>query len=167
MNAPVVVFAVGNPDRGDDGLGPVLAARLAGLALAGVEVVEDFQLQVEHALDLEGCRRAVFVDAGTGTPAPYELRPARASARFLHTTHALPPEAVLEAYERCNGRPAPEAWVLCVRGESFGLGEGLSPQGQRHLEVAWPQLVELCTGRAPGAAPGIPSAWRPGPGTPA
>jgi hydrogenase maturation protease len=144
MDAPIVVFGVGNPDRGDDALGPALARRLEQLAPPGVQVIEDYQLQVEHALSLEGRRRAVFVDAGTGTPAPYELRPAHASARFLHTTHALPPEAVLEAYERFAGQPAPESWVLCVRGESFGLGQPLTPQAQRNLDAAWLRLVELC-----------------------
>jgi len=50
--APVLVLAVGNPSRGDDALGPLAAQRLAALELSGVEVLTDFQLQVEHALDL-------------------------------------------------------------------------------------------------------------------
>ena len=29
MSAPVVVFAVGNPSRGDDAIGPVICGRLA------------------------------------------------------------------------------------------------------------------------------------------
>jgi len=82
----------------------------------------------------------IFVDAGTGTPAPFELRRAEPAADFLHTSHALSPEAVLATYERVTGEPPPESWVLCVRGEAFELGEGLSEAASGHLEAAWQQL---------------------------
>jgi hydrogenase maturation protease len=143
--APVLVLAVGNPSRGDDALGPELAARLEAAALPGVEVITEFQLQVENALDLEGRERVVFVDAGTGTPGPFELRRAKAAEEFLHTSHAISPEAVLATYRRVTGNEPPEAWVLCVRGESFELGEGLSAQAAVNLEAAWPALGKLVT----------------------
>jgi len=79
--APVLVLAVGNPSRGDDALGPELAARLEAAALPGVEVIVEFQLQVENALDLVGRERVIFIDAGTGTPAP------RSGARDLQARH--------------------------------------------------------------------------------
>jgi hydrogenase maturation protease len=142
--APLLVLAVGNPSRGDDALGPMLAERLEAEALAGVEVTTDFQLQVEHALDLVGRRTVIFVDAGTGTPAPFEWRSVSADATLLHTSHALSPEAVLETYARVESAPAPDAWVLCVRGESFELGAGLSAAGAVHLEAAWAALRARC-----------------------
>jgi len=141
--APVLVLAVGNPSRGDDALGPELAARLEAAALPGVEVIVEFQLQVENALDLVGRERVIFVDAGTGTPAPFEWRRAAPAADFLHTSHALSPEAVLATYERITAKAAPESWILCVRGEAFELGEGLSEAASRHLEAAWQQLRQL------------------------
>ena len=139
--APVLVLAVGNPSRGDDALGPELAARLEAAALPGVEVITEFQLQVENALDLEGRERVIFVDAGTGTPAPFEIRRAAPAEDFLHTSHAISPEAVLATYRRVTGREPPEAWVLCVRGEAFELGEGLSETAAANLEAAWETLV--------------------------
>ncbi|MBK7846051.1 MAG: hypothetical protein IPJ73_00935 [Zoogloea sp.] len=66
----LVIFAVGNPSRGDDALGPLLMAELETQSLPGVTLVTDFQLQIEHALDLDGHDLALFIDAGTGTPAP-------------------------------------------------------------------------------------------------
>jgi exonuclease VII small subunit len=33
--------------------------------------------------------------------------------------------------------------VLCVRGEAFELGEGLSEAASRHLEAAWQQVRQL------------------------
>jgi hydrogenase maturation protease len=141
---PVLVIAVGNPSRGDDALGPELAARLEAAALPGVEVITEFQLQVENALDLVGRELVVFVDAGTGTPAPFDLHRAGPAAEFLHTSHAISPEAVLATYERIIGSGAPESWVLCVRGESFELGEALTPAAAGHLEAAWLRLREIC-----------------------
>jgi hydrogenase maturation protease len=138
--APVLVLAVGNPSRGDDAIGPELAARLESAALPGVEVVTEFQLQVENALDLVGRERVIFVDAGTGTPGPFELRRIEAAPEFLHTSHALSPEAVLATYRRVTGDEPPEAWVLCVRGESFELGNELSTAAADHLEAAWIEL---------------------------
>jgi hydrogenase maturation protease len=138
----VLVLAVGNPSRGDDALGPELAARLEAAALPGVEVVTEFQLQVENALDLEGRERVVFVDAGTGTPGPFEFRRAVPAEDFLHTSHAISPEAVLATYKRVTGNEPPEAWVLCVRGEAFELGEGLSEGAARNLEAAWEGLKD-------------------------
>jgi hydrogenase maturation protease len=138
--APVLVLAVGNPSRGDDAIGPELAARLEAERLSGVEVIAEFQLQVENALDLVGRECVVFVDAGTGTPAPFELRRIEADADFLHTSHALSPQAVLSTYGRVTGAAAPEAWLLCVRGESFELGEPLSAAAAGHIEAAWQAL---------------------------
>lgn len=142
--APVLVLAAGNPSRGDDAIGPLLAERLEAARLPGVEVLSDFQWQVEHALELEGRALAVFVDAGMATAAPCELRAVSRSARFLHTTHALEPGAVLETYHLVTGRTPPPALLLCVRGESFELGEALTPAASLHLEAAWAQLRRLC-----------------------
>lgn len=142
--APVLVLAVGNPSRGDDALGPVLAERLQALALGGVEVLVDFQLQVEHSLDLVGRDVVIFVDAGAETPAPYVLREARPADELAHTSHALAPEAVLAAYRRVHGTEPPHALVLCVRGESFELGAPLSAAAAAHLDLAWMALQDLC-----------------------
>lgn len=143
--APVLVLAVGNPSRGDDALGPMLAERLEAATLPGVEVITEFQLQVENALDLEQRERVIFVDAGVGTDGPFELREATPEADFLHTSHALSPEAVLATYVRIKGEAPPLATILCVRGESFELGEGLSRDAAAHLEAAWTKLTSLCT----------------------
>jgi len=151
MLAPVVVFAVGNPSRGDDALGPLLAARFAAELGPGFELVEDFQLQVEHALDLEGRALALFVDAGTGTPAPYDFRMIQPAAGYGHTTHALAPEAVLQVYRQTQGVEPPPAFLLCVRGESFELGEGLTPEATGHLEAALELLRKLVLTPVPEA----------------
>lgn len=146
--APFVILACGNPSRGDDAIGPLLLARLdewlQARGIAGhFELIEDFQFQVEHALDLTGRRAALFIDAGEGTPAPFSLTELDASSSTGHGTHAISPAAVLAVHRRIAGEPPP-ASVLCVRGESFGLGEELSPAAAGHLDAAWAHLQGFC-----------------------
>lgn len=132
----LVIFAVGNPSRGDDALGPMLMEELERQAPAGVELVSDFQLQPEHALDLHGCALALFIDAGTGTPAPFEFRELSAATGHSVSSHAFTPSEVLQVYARLYGHPAPPAFLLCVRGDHFALGESLSPGALEHFEAA-------------------------------
>lgn len=147
--APVVILACGNPSRGDDALGPVLLDRLQawldaeGLA-DGFELIGDFQLQIEHALDLVGRRLALFVDAGSGTAAPFAFRQTAAASGVSYTTHALLPEAVLAVLPRISDAAPPLAFVLCVRGERFALGEDLSQAAQANADAAFALLLRLC-----------------------
>jgi hydrogenase maturation protease len=149
VKAPVVIFACGNPSRGDDALGPWLLDHLqdwlAAEGLAdGFELIGDFQLNIEHALDLAGRRLALFIDAGSGTPAPFVFREACAQAGATHSTHALSPEAVLAVVPQIGAEAPPPSFVLCVRGERFELGEGLSEAAQAHAGAALELLRRLC-----------------------
>jgi hydrogenase maturation protease len=144
----LVVFGWGNESRGDDGLGPLLLSRLAEAAWPDVVAIEDYQLQIEHALDLEGADCALFIDAGKGTKTPFTFQEIAPRTDIAHTTHALAPEAVLAVFARIKKAPPPPAFVLCVRGESFELGEGLSKDGKARLEAAWNFLSGLLQERS-------------------
>lgn len=149
MSAPVVVFAVGNPSRGDDAIGPIICGRLAkwlenqGLAKR-VDLIEDFQLNIEHALDLQGRELALFIDAGANTPAPFIFSRIHPSTATGHTTHALAPQAVLQVYRQMEGTEPPPAFVLCVRGEKFELGEPLTVTAETHAVATFERLMGLC-----------------------
>jgi hydrogenase maturation protease len=138
--APLLVLAIGNPSRGDDALGPLFAER-AGLLLRGaiargeVELLTDFQLQIEHALDLEGRARVVFVDASVGAVAPFELARIMPKHDTGRMTHAMSPEAVLGTYRELYGEPPP-SWLLAIRGERFELGHPISERAHANLEAA-------------------------------
>jgi hydrogenase maturation protease len=150
MQPEVVVFAVGNRSRGDDAIGPLLLERIGSWLAAkgqaeGFALVDDYQLQIEHALDLQGKRLALFIDAGHETPAPFHFYltgPAPVAA--VHNTHRLPPQGVLDVYRQFAGSEPPPSFVLCVRGEHFELGEGLSRAAEMHVEAAWRHLTQLC-----------------------
>jgi hydrogenase maturation protease len=148
--APRLVIAIGNPSRGDDALGPLIAERLAALDLPGVEVLTDYQLQIEYALDLRGREEVLFVDATVSGDAPFSLEPLAALSDASVTTHALSPQALLAGYARLTGEAPPRATVLAVRGVAFELGEGLSAEAAANLEAGWNAVrawAERCGGR--------------------
>ena len=158
-SAPLLVLGVGNPSRGDDALGPLFVERL-GQALApevtsgAVELLTDFQLQIEHALDLTGRARVVFVDASTSAAPPFEFSLAAPRRDASCSTHAMSPEALLETHRAVVG-PPPESWVLAIRGERFALGEPLSSAGSAHLDAALAFFVAE-TRRGPERQGGAP-----------
>jgi hydrogenase maturation protease len=131
-----IVLGWGNDARGDDALGVLLLRRLAETAPEGVETIEDYQLQVEHALDLEGFDAAMFVDASHGLSEPFAFSEIAPSAARTPNTHALSPQAVLDVYVRVQGRAPPPAFVLALRGVEFELGASLSEVGANALEAA-------------------------------
>lgn len=133
---------MGNESRGDDALGPKLLHRLQawienrGLA-EQFELIEEFQLQIEHTLDIAGRRLILFVDAGEHTLAPfsfYQVQPKRLDG---HTSHAVAPETLLGIYTQVHGEAPPPAFVLCIAGKSFGLGELPSAEAMQHLDAAF------------------------------
>ena len=62
----------------------------------------------------------------------------------------MPPPAGLQVYRQTEGSEPPPSFVLCVRGECFELGEGLSPQAEERISAALARLSGLL--RAPKLA---------------
>ncbi len=136
MTAPVLVFGWGNPSRGDDALGPLFVERVQAMGLAGVECLTDFQLQVEHALDLHGRRLILFVDASVEAEAPFSVEPLAPARDESFSSHAMTPQSVLQVYCDLEDEEPPPAWLLAIRGERFELGEPLTPAAAAGLEAA-------------------------------
>jgi hypothetical protein len=86
----------------------------------------------------------LFIDAGENTPAPFVLGPVASVVSPSHSTHAISPADVLAVYCRVLNAPAPPCDVLCVRGDGFELGDGISPAAAAHVEAAWPVLQAWC-----------------------
>ena len=147
--APLLIIGIGNPSRGDDALGPLAIERLEALALPDTELLTDFQLQVEHALDLVGRRQVVFIDAAASGAEPFSFEPVQPADDASASSHALSPAAVLHAYQRVAENPLPEAWVLAVRGYAFELGAPLSEAAAGNLAKALAMLAERVGQLAP------------------
>lgn len=144
MTAPLLVFGYGNPSRGDDAIAPRLLQRLEALGLSDVDLVTDFQLQVEHALDLAGRELALFIDASVAAPAPYAFTRLTARQDASYTSHEMSPAAVLHVYREIHGIEPPPCFLLAVRGEFFDLGAPLSEDAEKNAAAAFGLLRKLC-----------------------
>jgi hydrogenase maturation protease len=138
--APLLVLGWGNLSRGDDALGPLCVEALRDTLPAHlhdqVEFLDDYQLQIEFALDLVGRARILFVDASLDCTAPFEVRAVQARRDSSISSHALSPEALLQVFADLQGQAAPPATVLAIRAEAFGLGEPMTPAAQANLVAA-------------------------------
>jgi hydrogenase maturation protease len=137
MVSPLLVFAIGNESRGDDALAPLLVRQLQADGISEqVEVIEDFQLQVEHVTDLCGRRAVLFVDADMSCDAPFHFSKIAAAQDNSYTSHAMTPFALLHTYRQVYGSNAPDSFLLRVRGYGFELGESLSNEASDNLQSA-------------------------------
>jgi hydrogenase maturation protease len=143
MKSPLAVLACGNISRGDDALGPRLLERVVAANFPGVVTIEDFQFQIEHALDLDQTELALFLDAATGDVPPVAFCEVHAGAGGA-STHALEPAQLLAVYATAMAKPPPPAFMLTVRGENFDLREEMTAAACERLELAWPFLRDLC-----------------------
>jgi hydrogenase maturation protease len=136
---PLLVMACGNPSRGDDALGPLLIDRLSldpGPDRHEMETLTDFQLQIEHVLDLAGRDHVIFVDAAVRGPAPFVFVPLRPNPSRSYSTHALSPGALLSIYREVTGEEPPLSHLLAIRGYGFDLGAPLTERAAANLEKA-------------------------------
>jgi hydrogenase maturation protease len=139
-NRPVLVLACGNPSRGDDALGPLLIERLQAHQGTGklrrVDLLTDFQLQIEHALDMQGRELVIFVDATSNGPEPFSFEPVQPERDTGYSTHAVTPGALLPVFEQVSDEEAPATWLLAIRGYGFDLGSPVSERARENLEKA-------------------------------
>jgi hydrogenase maturation protease len=138
---PILVFACGNPSRGDDALGPLFVERLEALAPrkawgSAVETLMDFQLQVEHALDVVGRRCVVFVDAGVSGSEPFSWSAVVPERDATFSSHVMSPAAVLQAYVDVHARPPPPCFALYIRAYAVELGQPPGAPALANLEAA-------------------------------
>lgn len=140
--APVLIFTYGNPSRGDDALGPAMFDLLDSAALENVDLLTDFQLQIEHATDLEDRDYILFVDAGVSCEEPFELSELEIRRDDSFTTHAMSPSSVLSVYQQINRRPPPPAYLLTIRAYEFGLGKQMSDAARKNLQEAFEFLKQ-------------------------
>jgi hydrogenase maturation protease len=149
MSAGYVVIGVGNPLRGDDGVGLAVAAALEERVPPGVSIIPCEQ-EPSRLLDVwDGASGAIVVDAAASGGEPGSVRRFDASEGpipagvFRSSTHAF---GVGDAIElaRMLGRLPQHVLVYGVEGGDFGAGEPLTPPvGAAVEEVAAAVLSDL------------------------
>jgi hydrogenase maturation protease len=158
----VLFFGLGNPGRGDDGLGPALAELVEGRRIPGVTVDADYQLTVEDSVAVAEHDLVVFADADATGPAPCSLVAVPPSAGGVgFSTHGAEPGGVLLIAAHAFDR-RPEAWLLGIRGYEFDLSDRLTPGARANLALALDLVVPLLRGERTFAE--AAAAWCPGNG---
>ncbi len=142
--AGAVVIGIGNPLRRDDGIGPAVAAGLAGHDLPGTRVLT-CAAEPTALLDAwEGAALAVLIDAVAGD------RPGRVrTCSLVDLAEAAPVSShdlgLRQAYElgRVLGRAPESVIVVTVDVADTGHGQGLSPAVAAALPDAVCAVVAL------------------------
>lgn len=130
-------MALGNPDRGDDGVGPAVVRALG--SQPGVEVWEALRGGLPLAEALVGYDRALVVDACPDLPVgelalvSLDGEPGPEGGRWLHGLGLAQGLALL----REAGLPVPRTWALAIGVPADPpFGRGLSPEVARAVPRA-------------------------------
>jgi hydrogenase maturation protease len=141
MAKPVLLFAYGNVSRGDDAVAMLLIKHLQqqGVDQAcghPVTFLTDFQMQVEHVMDMRGCERVLLIDAHQSINQPYLFSPVQAHLETQYSTHGMTPSTLLHTYRQVFNESPPLTAMLAIGTYHFELGEELSEQAQDNLQQA-------------------------------
>lgn len=142
-----LVVGIGHPFRRDDGIGPLVAERLAVMNLDGVDVLVHHGEGTDLMARWQGYDRVVLVDATMSGAAPGTVRnwgrdePMPASC-FAKTSHVF---GLAEAVEmaRLLGKLPPALQVIGIEGADFSAGQGLSPAVGAALDRVMMMVVAL------------------------
>lgn len=148
--APILIMAIGNPSRGDDAFGPMLADQLLSWldtqsedVQACIELICDQQLMVEHVMDLANRQQVLFADAaaqGDETVSLLALAPLPTDQAVQGVnSHSCTPAQLLGLYQAMLMQVPPPAQLLSLTGHRFELGEPLSSQAR----TQFPQAMAL------------------------
>jgi hydrogenase maturation protease len=139
--ARVLVLGYGNPGRQDDGLGPAVAAGIDRLGWPNLTAFDNYQLNIEDAMDVAEHDIVWFVDAAKAGPSPYAVHALSPASSIEFTSHLVRPEAVLAIANQLYGR-LPQAFMLAIRGYEFAFIEALTPGATDNLRDALTMLTE-------------------------
>lgn len=141
-----LILGIGNPLRGDDGLGWVVAGQLAQADDLDCEVQMMHQLTPELAEYMAAATLVVIIDASReGEPGEVRLRSLFATAQpgAVGTHHTTPEE--LDTLTRAIYGRCPPVVVITMTGADFSMSEHLSPvvaQRLAHISAAVRQVVK-------------------------
>jgi len=150
LSGRVVVVGVGNPLRGDDAAGCLVARRLQGTpgvrVIEAEEVPESFVGDIAAAMpDVVALVDAVDLGAEPGAVAMLEREQV---ATYAPTTHRMPLSLVMEVVQRRTGA---DVFLIAVQPLTLAFGAKVSPEVSATVEVLVAVLSELL--RAPGVRP--------------
>lgn len=128
-----LILGIGNPDRGDDGIGPLVARRLIGRVPAGIAVRERTGDALALIEDWAGHAMVVLVDAAAPVTSPGcihrldLLQDTLATEVVFASTHGF---GVAEAVglARTLGLLPAHLIAYAIEGASFAPGAAMTPE---------------------------------------
>lgn len=157
----VLVAAIGNPDRGDDGVGPAVATRLRARVPAGVRVLERGGDVLALIEEWDGFSDVFVVDAAAPAGRPGRIHRLDLASRPFpdgfarSSTHAFGVAEAVELARSLNRLPRHIVAYL-VESERFDVGAPLSPAVAAAVDMVVErirdELARISARRAEGAA---------------
>lgn len=148
--AHTLILACGNPLRGDDAVGWLIADALQReCTSADIEIEAAHQFVPEMAERISQAEIVIFVDASASrSPGMVGSQRVTASRLAAETfTHELDPQTLLALAEALYGRAPGRAFSLSVGAESFELNEGLSEAAKASIPKAVDAILGYIAGQ--------------------
>ncbi len=138
---PLLFFGYGNPSRGDDAVGPIIIERLLEEPrfkryIDRFDALTDYQLQIEHSVDMHQRKQVIFIDAIIGQTEPFLFTRINANEDRSYTTHALSPQALMSVYQQVYHLPPAPTYLLSIQSTQFELGTTISDISASAIEQA-------------------------------
>ncbi|WP_420631677.1 hydrogenase maturation protease [Candidatus Leptofilum sp.] len=138
-----IVVGIGNPLRGDDGIGWAVVDRLLTEPFEGITAVHTHQLLPELIDRFHEAAQIIFVDASMvgklGNVTVTAVSPATDGTTASHHLH---PGVLLALGVKLYGR-MPPAHLVTITGHNFGYREELSTLVEQAIRVAISQIKQL------------------------
>lgn len=115
----LLVYAIGNPARGDDGLGPAIAE-----ALNYSETIIVYQPSIEDAELISHYHKVLFIDAQMNLEQDFEVREVLPNIQAPVFTHGLSLDGLLGLCQQLYNY-TPQAYVLGLQAKQFELGSAM------------------------------------------
>jgi hydrogenase maturation protease len=129
----VLLVGLGNPDRGDDGVGQIVARRLASILPAGVTVAQSGNEMTSLIATWQGFDAVICIDAAAPLTAPgrihrYDLATTELLQDVVHvSSHGLGLADTIALARVLNAAPR-DIIVYAVEGGSFAAGATMTPE---------------------------------------
>lgn len=127
-----LIIGYGNPFRGDDGVGPHVAAQLGGLVA--------HQLVPEMAEQIAQAESVIFVDANCSLP-PGTVQSLPLPEESM-MTHKSTPGSLLNLAKEVYGK-SPPATLIAIGVSDFTLGAPMTSEAQKGADAAISQIQRL------------------------
>jgi hydrogenase maturation protease len=118
-----------------------MANAIDQLRLPNVTAYDNYQLNIEDALEVAAHDVVWFVDAAATGVTPYAVSALAPIGKVEFTSHIMHPQTILAIAQQCYGK-TPPAFLLGIRGYEFEFIEALTPAALGNLEAALAMLTD-------------------------